>query len=431
MRRLVLLLAAAPLAFAMSAGTIAGAANAGTTPPSGCVVATDFGGLGHYDLQNNGTGQQATMERVDECLQFVNETSVGGVDYWQLKDNTLHGKGGCLSDAAAPKAQFKACTPNPVSADQLVRITGSGNNLVEFDQGSEYLTSASLNQGALVNVLTSRTPTNENEWMFSGEFPALQVLPVDFATNGPTSGDWNTIAQSPPPFGTRNVIYEVCQTVSNVFECGGANTQADTAWYAPLKQLCDAGVRPLYYIDTDYGGVSLTAVEKDISNALSWYPASKIDCEEGTGIMLDRVAPVDPSEGNSGHYYQDLVNYYNNQLVGVDSTIHIFLNAGEPTTTNYTTYASDVIVQEFENSSDTWENNYTAPTWLSTCGCGSQVAATVTRPVGDNSFQTDLDLAASRGYGYVYVESLGEPNPPYNSLPSYYDSETWEAAQQS
>jgi hypothetical protein len=430
-RSRVLLVAVVTVA-GISAGTTAGAASATVTPPPGCVIATDFGGLGRYDLQDNGPGRQATMERVNQCLQFVNETDVGGVSYWQLEDNTFQGVDVCLSDAAAPEAQFRACTSNPVAADQLVRLIGSGsNNLVEFDQGSQYLSSASLSQGALVGVSASSAPTSENEWMFSGEFPALQVLPADFATGGPTSGDWNTIAQSPPPFGTRNVIYEVCQTVSGVFECGGANTQADTAWYAPLKQLCDAGVRPLYYIGTQDGGVPLATVEKDISNALSWYPATKIDCEEGTGIMLDGVSATDPSDGHGGFYYQDLVNYYNSQLAGVDDTIHIFLNAGAPTTANYTTYASDVIVQEFENSSDNWENNYSAPAWLGTCGCGSQVSAMVTRPAGDPDFQTDLSLAASRGYGYIYVESLGEPDPPYNSLPSYYDQETWEAAQQS
>lgn len=386
-------------------------------PPPGCVVGTVNSGAG-LQVQDNGHDKQATLVRNTLCLEFVNKDTINGVNWYQLEDADF---GLCINDGAAPQVRFESCpVDNP---NELVRITGPNNNLVQFHDTSKYLTAASLSKGAAVNVSSSSTPTAENQWVFTKVTPFVQELPVDFV--GPTSADWATIANSEPAGAVENAIFEVCQTVNKVFECGAQNTQADTAWYPTLQMLCNAGIQPLYYIDTAFGADSLATIEAAAKNALTWYDGSNTNCQGGVGIMLDEVAPTDPSDGHGGLYYRDIVNYIVNLLGGTADPI--FMNAGTNTTTNYTAYSSNVILQIFENSDANWQT-WTPPSWWSQSN-DRQVAATITLTPPNTNFQPDVDLAANRGFGNVYISTQATP-PPYNTLPSYFDAEALYAAEE-
>jgi hypothetical protein len=254
------------------------------------------------------------------------------------------------------------------------------------------------------------------------------VLPVDFVQ--PTSADWTTIEDAAPEESVGNAIFEVCETVSGVQECGGATTEADTAWDSTLTDLHDAGVTPLYYISTEYGAVSLSTMETDISNAETWYGAYHI------GFMLDEVQGVGTDTTCSGaadcqDYYQDLFDYVDGTGTGdLNAETVVMLNPGTPPTDNYIfsgDQPGEEIIQVFENTETDWTNgSFSMPSWAAGY-CTCQFAATISG-ASASSYQADIQDAEADGVGNVYVENESEP-PPYNVLPSFFDAEAAYVAQ--
>jgi hypothetical protein len=395
-----------------------------TTPPTGiCLTFTNDSGQG-FSITNNGHATQATTVHEAACWDAVNPDTISGVTYFQL-ENTASGL--CLNEGISGKVYSESCPDD--STNELIELVGGVNDTqLKFYLDGDCISTSSVASGQDVIQSSSCTATDENTWQFSNEFPVERVLPVDFVQ--PTSADWTTIADAAPEESVGNAIFEVCETVSGVQECGGATTTADTAWDATLTSLYDAGVTPLYYISTEYGAVSLSTMETEISNAETWYGAYHI------GFMLDEVQGVGTDTTCSGaadcqDYYQDLWDYTDGTGTGdLNAEAVVMLNPGTPPTDNYIfsgDQPGEEIIQVFENSETYWTNgSFSMPSWAADY-CTCQFAATISA-ASASSYQADIQDAEADGVGNVYVENESEP-PSYNVLPSFFDAEAAYVAQ--
>jgi hypothetical protein len=372
-----------------------------TTPPGACDLFTNNSGQG-FSIMDNGHNTQATTIRDGQCFGAVNPKMIGGVTYFQLEDPLRH----CLNEGVAGKVYLESCSAD--AASELIKLTGTNDNELEFKADSEYITTSAVGSGEDVIQSASGTATEENQWEYSNSVPVEQMIPVDF--NGPTSSDWTTIEDSAPASEVESAVLEICDPLGN---CGGAATEKNTAWDSTLGSLYLAGVRPLYYISTDYGAASLSTLETDISNAESWYGSYDI------GFMLDEVSGTSADQS----YYQDLYNYIDGTGAGdLNLQVRVMMNAGTPPSVNYI-FGKDEILQVFENSETDWTNgSFFMPSWAASyCTCDF---AAIISGATSSSYRTDIQDAEKDGVGNVYVDDETASPPPYNTLPSFFAAET-------
>jgi hypothetical protein len=383
---------------------------ADVAPPSGCTEITDNNGVSGFGLHDNGHNVQATTTRAAQCWQFLNPIVLGGHTWYQLEDTKA---GLCLDDVK--EADYPESCPLD-DHNELWRIVGSGNNMLQNEASGHYLNAASISNNAVVGSTPNSSPQSTNTWTFTAESPVFQTLPVLFAAYpGYNSPYWSTLEQSEPYGEVSHVVLEICDTNGN---CGGNAQSKNTNWDSTLTGLVSAGITPLYYIDTAFGADSLSSVETAVSNAMTWYGS------DGIGIMFDEVNPTGESTSCNGaancyDYYQDLYNYVST----TESNKHtIFFNVGSPPDENYTAFGSQAIIQVFENTYANWTTYSTIePSWEKTCDCGKQLAATVTGATSAQ-YQNAQNLADGLPIDNFYVTD--ETDGAYDVLPSYFANET-------
>jgi hypothetical protein len=64
----------------------------------------------------------------------VNPKMIGGVTYFQLEDPLRH----CLNEGVAGKVYLESCSAD--AASELIKLTGTNDNELEFKADSEYIT---------------------------------------------------------------------------------------------------------------------------------------------------------------------------------------------------------------------------------------------------------------------------------------------------
>jgi hypothetical protein len=184
----------------------------------------------------------------------------------------------------------------------------------------------------------------------------------------------------------------------------GSGSSSDPNYVKQTKTTQAAGISVLGYVYTSYGDRSLSSVEKDINNYYNWY---KVD-----GIFFDEGYSNDCGKQT---YYQTL-NSYVKAKGGKGITI---VNYGTNTPSCYIN-ASDILVNFESNYSDylnfkpsSWTKSYPASHFWQIVYGASQ-----------SSISNVMKLAALNNAGWVYVTSLGLPNP-YGNLPSssYWNAE--------
>jgi hypothetical protein len=365
-----------------------------------------------YALTDNGHNEQATITREGTGFRVENEETISGTVYFQLEDTN----GFCLNDGISGKVYLESCPVD--SANELISMTGTDNLQLRFKQTGDYITTSSVASGQDVIQSSSAVKTEENSWQYQNEYPVERVLGVDF--NGPTSTDWTSYFSQHDVWG---MVFEVCQTVDGVSECGGTNTQADTAWDSTLTDARSAGVTMFYYISTDDGAVPLSTLETDASNAESWYGTYDI------GFMFDEVqsAATDACSGaaNCQAYYQELADYIDGTEAGdQDYNAQIMLNPGTPPTANYFADQTSVdpyeTIQLFENG-ESAITSFAMPSWAASY-CTCQFAATVEGGPGDD-YTADISYFENAGVGDVFDSDESAP-ADYNDVPSFLAAES-------
>jgi len=198
------------------------------------------------------------------------------------------------------------------------------------------------------------------------------------------------------------------------------------AWTTQIEALQNAGITPLVYIATDYGDqngssdFSLSTVESEVSEAVSWYG-------KGIGFMFDE-APTSCSLESS--YYAPLYKYV--KSVTSDATVE--LNPGT-VNANMSCYmnAADIL-QVFEGPETTITSlkltgfqSTTFPTWMQNYPA-SRFAATISQGSATGVGTDVTDAATTDHIGNIYVDDENEPNPDYQTLPSFWSTEISDVA---
>ncbi len=190
----------------------------------------------------------------------------------------------------------------------------------------------------------------------------------------------------------------------------------------PAVDLDAAGGRLYGYVATTFGARPLAAVEADIDvyyDPAYWRGAGVLV----RGIFLDEMSNDLASTG----YYQTLTAYVKSK----DAGARVFGNPGTPFTqdtsggtSGFTVadYAGSVdTIVTFENTGAAYRTSYTAPSWLATRGADHFAHIVHSEPASADMLQ-DLQLAAARKAGFVYVTDDVLPNP-FDFLASYWSAE--------
>ena len=169
-----------------------------------------------------------------------------------------------------------------------------------------------------------------------------------------------------------------------------------------LNLVTNRGVRVLGYVPTGFGFRDIGLVHQDITN----YQA----CPQVGGIFLDEIS----REASQVNNIRNLCSY----VRGAPRLKQTFLNVGTSIDNSILEDIYCDTVVSFEKDISQWVFSYdpAAVTFPNPNYFATLIHTTAT----ENIYQA-VDLARSRGFGYIYMS--GDPMPnPWSKLPVYWDS---------
>jgi hypothetical protein len=180
----------------------------------------------------------------------------------------------------------------------------------------------------------------------------------------------------------------------------GPGSSADPNYVQQVAASQAAGVDVVGYVNTSYGGRSLSSVEADISRYEQWYHVN--------GIFLDQTATSCSTEAS---YYAPLYAFVHAQP-GLDLTV---LNPGATVPACYMA-ASDVVMTYEGTAAGLASGVHTVPGYDPSRFWGVVYSAPA------SALSANLATLASDGFGEVFVTDQNLPNP-YGVLPGYWSQE--------
>lgn len=235
-------------------------------------------------------------------------------------------------------------------------------------------------------VLETGPDPSENS-VYSSPSPTGIIIPL---YTYPTSSTWSEVIQA-------KIKFPAVPIVAVINPASGPGTSPDPNYAAGINSLENAGVTVLGYVHTSWGTRNISTVESEVKDYQLWYNVS--------GIFFDEMASVAGYES----YYSTLNNYSKN--LGFKMTVG---NPGSTVAPSYVGTLDTLCIYENTGfpSMPLLQN--------STKGGGKQNFAAISYNVLNLSatFQTE----ASGYVGWEYI-TTGQPPNPYDSLPSYFQSE--------
>ena len=233
---------------------------------------------------------------------------------------------------------------------------------------------------------------------------------------------WNQVTGNAPVIGAS--IVDMCAAGGSGSGCDGTpwKEQPPPAWTMQIEALQNAGITPLVYIATGYGdaggspGFSLATVEAEVSEAVGWYG-------RGIGFMFDEAGTSCDLESS---YYGPLYAYV--KSVTSDGTVELSPGTVTGGMSCYMNAAD--ILQVFEGPEGGAGNaplgtqgfqGHRFPGWMRAYPA-SRFAATVSQARA-SGVGTDLAQAAADRIGNIYLDDEPEPDPNYQTLPSFWPAE--------
>jgi len=214
-----------------------------------------------------------------------------------------------------------------------------------------------------------------------------------------------TAAGSPDPWDT------MCEDMTAgsiaIVNPNNGPVKRDAKGYLPAMKYCEErGQKVIGYVYTHYGKRSLKKVEKAIGEYYSWYPTVE-------GIFLDEMAELPSPKLET--YYQALEGYVHARggiVIG---------NPGDTAPSAWQLNVLDAVVT-FEGSAVQYATYEPAP-WVLTAK-PEQIANIVFAASGTAQMEAACAKAAAQNVGLLYVTDLAEQPNPYETLPSYWSTET-------
>jgi hypothetical protein len=86
----------------------------------------------------------------------------------------------------------------------------------------------------------------------------------------PTISSWQQVESASPTVS--DAMVDICAPDGSGSGCNGSPADAkNTDWVTTISTLKADGILPLYYISTNYGAISLSVIEGELKQAISWY----------------------------------------------------------------------------------------------------------------------------------------------------------------
>lgn len=295
-----------------------------------------------------------------------------------------------------------------LSSNQLVNVGSiSGTSRLCLDDAYGAKTN-----GNKVQLYTCSTSGPPNQRWFpdgssggtaSGSEHIMTALYAD-----PGTSAWTQVENAAPI--VKYSIVNICAPDGTGSGCGKPADEKNSSWTSTIAALKSKGITPLYYISTNYGAVSLSTVESEIRNAITWYGVANpmFDTMADSGNCSNGGSPLPCTT-----YYQDLYNYTVN--AGASTVVY---NPGTITPSNYV-FGTKEILMVFEGTASDFENT-TFPTWMSKYP-SSQFTATVYAG-SSSTIGNDVNHAVKSHIGNFYEVDEAQP-PNYSTLPSFWTTE--------
>jgi hypothetical protein len=190
----------------------------------------------------------------------------------------------------------------------------------------------------------------------------------------------------------------------------GPGTAVDPLYSSGIANLTAAGATLIAYVHCSYGTRAYADVTADIDTYLLWYPGVT------KGIFIDEAPYTNYAYLT---YMQNLYAYIKSK------GLIVYTNPGTNLGEKFT-LASDSICT-FESSHNSW-GSYTpktfqyCPTLTAPSASWMSHFTTLVYSSSANNYQSDINLAISRGYGVIYTTDRSA-STAWTNLASYFESE--------
>ncbi len=224
--------------------------------------------------------------------------------------------------------------------------------------------------------------------------PSTELVPAYFGPEG-SPDEWQTMCSA------------MSAGSSAILNPDNGPVKREAGKYLEALKYChERSQNVIGYVYTRYGRRSIKAVEKAIGDYYSWYPGVQ-------GIFLDEMAEAPTPKLET--YYATLEAYVHARggfVVG---------NPGDTSSTAWQLGEVDVLVT-FEGSAAQFAA-YTPAAWVLRAE-PAQIANIIFAATGPAQMEAACEKAAAANTGSIYVTNLPEKPNPYESLPSYWLTET-------
>jgi hypothetical protein len=232
----------------------------------------------------------------------------------------------------------------------------------------------------------------------------------------PTESPWQQVEQSAPT--VKYAIIDVCAPDGSGSGCNGKPATAKNPdWPSTISALENAGITPLYYISTNYGATSVSTLESEVQQAISWYGVASVhwDTMQPSGTCSNGGSSIPCTTYNA-----DLYNFAVSK-----GAVAVMFNPG--TTYGVSTadiFGSKEILEVFEGTAASFEKA-SFPSWMNSYSSNQFVA---TLSAGTSStVGTDVADAVKDNIGNIYEDDESEP-PNYSTLPAFWSTEVKDVA---
>jgi len=184
----------------------------------------------------------------------------------------------------------------------------------------------------------------------------------------------------------------------------------DSSYTTYMTKLKNAGVTMVGYVHTSYGTRDLATVESEIDTYASKYPGV-------VGIFLDE-ASADASE----------ISYYTSVYSHITSKgmVHSILNPGTQPAQGYVAISTNIVI--FESDAGSYKSNFAS--WVTCAPSAAQKSgykyhfSGIAYAASSSQMTSLVSEFSAAGMGLVYVTDGTLSGGTYNTLPSYFSSES-------
>lgn len=200
----------------------------------------------------------------------------------------------------------------------------------------------------------------------------------------PTDPMWTTLYASIAKYTKASFLI-----IINPNSGPGSNTPSDPNYVKGITKLKNSSnVYVIAYVHTSYGNRNINDVKSEISTYASWPTAIR-----PLGIFFDEAA----ASQDKVSYYQSITTFVRSKL---SSTATVVLNAGTvPTTNDYFTFATQVVIHEISYKSYTSGDNKAPANVPASKFC----VILYSLPKDNNVLQSLVNKFTSPPYGSIYL----------------------------